>query len=80
MLLDFKLADSYPNKILTMQRAQNVQFVEKSQVYVLLKQSTAAKTIDHSNACEAESRAGSSVTKRSLFDQRLRTPKMSIRE
>lgn len=37
VLLDLRLNDSYPTKILTFSRSQNGQFVDKSEVASLLR-------------------------------------------
>ena len=74
VLLDFRLNESFPNKILSLSKAQGVQFIEKSQVFTLLKNS-GARPSSHNRGSNDSRMSG----KRSLFDTRIETPKMSLK-
>jgi hypothetical protein len=74
VLLDFRLSESYPTKILTFSRTYNGQFVDKTDVASLLR-------ANHFKALESQGSADDTLSKisakRSLYDNRVQTPKMS---
>ena len=77
VLIDLRLSESYPTKILTFSRTQNGQFVEKSEVASLLR-GNHYRAIESLNSTGGNEETLSKISaKRSLYDQRVSTPKMS---
>lgn len=77
MLLDFRLADSFPTKVLALTKGQMPSFVEKAQVFTLVKSPIASSK---AQAQPTEERGESrSSAKRSLFEVRMRTPAGSVK-
>jgi hypothetical protein len=76
VLLDLRLTESYPSKILTFSRTQNGQFVDKSEVASLLR-ANHFKTHENLGNASGDETQSKTSGKRSLYDTRVQTPKMS---
>lgn len=75
VLLDLRLSDSYPTKILAFSRTQNGQFIDKAEVTSLLRVNH-YKTLETQGSGD-ETTVSKTSGKRSLYDTRVQTPKMS---
>ena len=76
VLLDFRLTESFPTKILIFSRNENGQFVDKADVASLLR-ANHFKTLESLNQSGEDETQSKISAKRSLYDNRVQTPKMS---
>ena len=70
VLLDLRLSESYPTKILTFSRSQNGQFVDKSEVASLLR-ANHFKTQENLGQTSGDETQSKTSGKRSLYDTRV---------
>lgn len=75
-MLDLRLSDSFPSKILAFSRTQPGQFLERANVVQLLRSTCNER--NNLNAVDPKDELDSRIsTKKSLFEVELRTPKGS---
>lgn len=80
VLLDMRLSDSFPNKVLVFSKEQYGQWVEKSEVASLIKSAPSFyRTAEGSNSENREELDSRVSAKKSLFDNRVQTPNKSQR-